>query len=415
MTAAGMTAENPTAHETLRRGDLATLANLLESQRVRSVDLSVQGRNLWVANGNLVVQGVEPVMSPDGVTDVNGMYAFGDVGVESLAARLNLNSSDPGPGRAYLRGLRANHTDLFDTVVGYHLRGEMNGEPSPFASPDSRIHTLRLLRADDSADNEVDGMVRAVLGGRYMAIDSIDILQSVLGGMYEAGVSPDQTRIEADLTETRMVVKVWVPSIQALAPDVLGGYRSPFTGESGKDVPVVFAGLVFSNSEVGRGAWTVAPRIVWKVCNNGQTIAKDAFEKRHVGEALNGDGGVIKWSQDTHQKNLALITAKTRDAVVTYLDADYLKTKLAEIAEKAQVRVTEDPEKIIATVVRHTGHQQARSAILNMFIAGGQMTAGGVMQAYTAAAQGVQSADLAYDLENSAMGAMEWVAERTTR
>lgn len=413
MTTAGMTAANPTAHETLRRGDLATLAKLIESHRVRSVDLSAQGRSLWVANGNLIVQGVEPVIGADGVTDVNGVYAFGEVGLESLAARL-VSGKNPGPGVNYLKSLRANHTDLFDVIAGYHLRGEMGGEPSPFTSPDSRVHTLRLLRADNSADNEVDGMVRAVLGGRYMAIDSLDILQAVLSGMYNAGVTPDQTRIEADLTESRMVVKVWVPSIQAIAPDVLGGYRSPFTGESGQEVPVVYAGLVFSNSEVGRGAWTVAPRIVYKVCKNGQTITKDAFEKRHVGESLSGDG-VIKWSSDTHEKNLALITAKTRDAVATYLDADYLKAKLREIAQAAQVKVTDDPEKIIATVVRHTGHQQARSAILNMYVAGGQMTAGGVMQAYTAAAQGVASADLAYDLENSAMGAMEWVAARASR
>ena len=405
MTTTGMTAANPTAHETLRKADLTTIATLLESQRTRTMDLSTQGQKLWIAGGNLIVQGVEPHLDGDGVTDVNGTYAFGEVGLESFAARI-------GVPQNWLREQRDRHTDLFDTVAGYLLRGELNGEPSPYTSPDGRVHTLRLLRADDSAANEVDGMVRAVLGGNYMAIDSLDVLDSVMQGMYRVGVTPDQCKIEADLTESRMVVKVWVPAIQALAPDLLGDYRSPFSGQSGDEVPVVFAGLVFSNSEVGRGSWSVAPRIVYQVCTNGMTITRDAFTRRHVGEKLDGDG-VITWSEETQRANLELIKLKTSDAVRTYLTTDYVRAKLTEIAEAAGVKVTEAPEGIITKVTRHTGHTSARSSILAMYMQGGQYTAGGVMQAYTAAAQVTGSGDVAYDLETRAVDAMQWVAARS--
>lgn len=402
MTTTGMTAAAPTAHETLRKADLDTIVGLLESQRLRTVDLSIQGRNLWVAAGNLIVQGLDAYLDETGFSDVNGQYAFGEVGLESLAARLDLP-------RNHLKDWRANKTDLFDTVAGYYLRGELNGEPSPYTAPDGRVHTVRLLRADSSEANEVDGMVRAVLGGSYMAIDSIDALGSIMQGMYDAGIRPDSgAKIEADLTESRMVVKVWVPSIRALTPDLLNGYTSPFSGLSGSDLPVVFAGLVFSNSEVGRGAWSVAPRIVYEVCSNGTTITKDAFSRRHVGEKL--DEGVIKWSRATQIKNLELIKSQTADAVRTYLDADYLRTKLAEIATQAAVKVTAAPEEIITKVTRHTGHQNARPSILAAYMQGGQNTAGGVMQAYTAAAQMTRSGDLAFDLEGRAMDAMAWVA-----
>jgi hypothetical protein len=409
LTTAGMTATNPTAHETLRKADLGQIAQLLESQRVRTADVSIQGRNLWVANGNLIIQGVEPVvdLGVDGVTttDVNGVYAFSNIGIESMAARLDIPQN-------HLRDLRANKTDLFDTVAGYYLRGELNGEPSPYVTPDGRIHTLRLLAADKAAEgNEVDGMVRAMLGGNYLAIDSLDILSSVVEGMGDAGVTPHNCKIEADLTESRMVVKVWVPGIQTLAPDLLGGYRSPFTGKSGTDVPVVFAGLVFSNSEVGRGAWSVAPRVVFEVCTNGMTIAKDAVARKHVGEKLDGDG-VIQWSQKTQAANLKLIQAKTADATKAFLDVDYLKAKIAEIEQAAKVKIKDDPEVVITKVTRHTGHQGQRSAILNAFIQGGQMTAGGVMQAYTAAAQLTTSGDTAFDMENRALDAMQFVAAR---
>ena len=405
MTTAGMTAANPIAHETLRRGDLATIATMLESQRLRTVDITTRGRALWVAEGNLIIQGVEPHMGADGVTDVNGRYAFGDVGVESLATRLNLPT-------AHLRNWRADKTDLFDVVAGYFLRGELNGEPSPFIAPDDRVHTLRLLMADGGADgNEVDGMVRAVLGGTYLAIDNLDTLATLTDGLAQAGITAANSKITADLTESRMVIKVAVPSIRALAADVLGGYRSPFSGQTGEDVPVVFAGLVFSNSEVGRGAWTIAPQITYEVCSNGMTITKDAFTKRHVGEQLKSDG-VITWSEATQRANLDLIKHQTADAVRTYLNADYLKSKLAEIAADAAVPVKDEPEQIITKVTRHTGHQASKASILNMYLMGGQMTAGGVMQAYTAAAQTVPSGDTAYDLENKAIDAMQWVAAR---
>jgi hypothetical protein len=403
----GMTAANPTAHETLRKGDYATVAAMLQSQRIRTVDLSTQGRKLWVANGNLIVQGVDPVteLGVDGVTttDVNGTYALGEIALESMAARLDLP-------RNHLKQWRRDKTDLFDTVAGYYLRGEMNGEPSPYTQPDNRVHTLRLLTAVDGENNEVDGMVRAMLGGTYLAIDNLDMLDAVSEGMYAAGVDPTTCKIEADLTESRMVIKAWVPALSAIAPDVLGGYRSPFTGNTGKDVPTVFAGIVFSDSEVGRGAWAVAPRFVYEVCTNGQTITKDAVKKRHAGERLENDG-VITWTSDTQKKNLDLITAKTRDVVSTFLNVDYLKTKLAETAALAGAPVkAEDAEQTITRVTRHTGHSSSKSAVMNMFIQGGQYTAGGVMQAYTAAAQVARSGDTAFDLENSAMGAMEYAA-----
>jgi len=386
MTTAGMTAANPIAHETLRRGDLAQLANLVESHRLRTVDLGATGRNLYIAGGNLIVQGVEPhtTITADGVTttDVNGTYAFGERGIESLAARINV------PG-GWLAEQRRNHPDLFDTVVGYALRGEMNGEPSPYTAPDGRMHTIRLLTADPGeAGNEVDGMVRAVLGGSYLAIDNIDILESIMNGMADAGVRPGTFKVEADLTESRMVVKVWMPELYALAPVVFRNYRSPYSGQGVEEMPKVFAGMVFSNSEVGQGAWSVVPRIVFEACSNGTNIAKDALKKKHVGERLDDDG-VIKWSAATQRANLELIKAKTADAVRTFCDVDYVKAKLTEMARDADVEIKDEPDAAIAKVTRHTATTQARSAVLDAYLTSQDFTAGGVMQAFTAAAQRV--------------------------
>src|SRR5690606_20239204 len=103
----------------------------------------------------------------------------------------------------------------------------------------------------------------------------------------------------------RMYVRVVAPEVQALAPTLLAGYRSPFTGQSGTDNPTVFAGFEISNSEVGGGAFTIVPRLVIQVCNNGLKITKDAVRNVHLGARL--DDGVIRWSESTQRQNLDLV------------------------------------------------------------------------------------------------------------
>jgi hypothetical protein len=63
------------------------------------------------------------------------------------------------------------------------------------------------------------------------------------------------------------------------------------------------------------------PRLVVQVCRNGLTIARDATRAVHLGEPL--DQGMVTWSDNTRDKTLALITAKTADAVAAYLDPSY--------------------------------------------------------------------------------------------
>ena len=86
--------------------------------------------------------------------------------------------------------------------------------------------------------------------------------------------------------------------------------------------PVLFAGFVISNSEVGDGAWSITPRIVAEICGNGLQITADVTRAVHLGSRQ--DEGVVRYSADTMDKELALITARARDAVATFLSPDYL-------------------------------------------------------------------------------------------
>jgi hypothetical protein len=205
-----------------------------------------------------------------------------------------------------------------------------------------------------------------------------------------------------------MYVRVVCEQVRVLAPELLAGYRSPFTGASGADNPVVFSGFVITNSETGCGAFTLTPRLVVQVCRNGLTVTRDAMRSVHLGERL--EEGMVTWSDNTRDKTLALITAKTSDAVAAYLDPQYVERALRAIERNAG-RPVADPQEAIRMVsqrLRFTETQQ--NDILAHFIRGGDVTAGGVMHAVTSAAQAQDDADTAHEMESAALRALELAA-----
>ncbi|MFF7602350.1 hypothetical protein [Streptomyces mirabilis] len=189
-----------------------------------------------------------------------------------------------------------------------------------------------------------------------------------------------------------------------MAPELLSGYRSPFDGRSGDELPIVSAGFVITNSEVGAGAWSVTPRVVMQVCTNGLTMPMDVMRAVHIG--AKHDEGVVSWSEETERKELAVITSKTADAVRTFLSREYVEAKLREIQAAAGKPVAE-PTKTIEHVTKTLKiSNETKETILAHFIRGGQITAGGVMQAVTSTAQTLTDADQAAALEALALPAL---------
>ena len=320
----------------------------------------------------------------DGVTMTTGTYTPTDVCDQGIADKLGIPA-------AYLRRLREHKPGLYDANVNAWLDG------------DGRRFLLRCLRP---ATGGGPGAVRAFLSDGYKIIDNLDVLLAVLDGVRQAG-APVQVD-GCDLTERRMYVRVVCEQVAVLAPALLAGYRSPFTGASGADNPVVFAGFVITNSETGCGAFTLTPRLVVQVCRNGMTLTRDALRSVHLGERL--EEGTVTWSDNTRDKTLALITAKTTDAVTAYLDPGYVTRALRAIEADAGHPVT-DPQEAIRVVsqrLRFTDTQQ--HDILSYFIRGGDVTAGGVMHAITAAAQTQDDADTAHEMESAALRALDIAA-----
>ncbi|MFF4283029.1 DUF932 domain-containing protein [Streptomyces kronopolitis] len=367
-----------------RNAELSDLAELLKEQHSRKVDMVAPASALTAVQGNLLVQGVDPEISTDGVTLRSGLYRPTPVADEGISQRLNIPIK-------YLRRMRAEMVDLYDLNV----EGWLKQEPE-------RQFLLRTFRGE----GEKPGVLRAFLSDRYRRIDNFDVLTAALKGIQDAAHS---VKISGcDLTDRRMMVRVESEDIKVHAPELLKGYRSPFTGQTGDELPIVSAGFVIANSEVGAGAFTITPRIVVEVCRNGMTMAEDVVQNIHLGGRL--ESGVIRWSEDTENKNLELITARTRDAVATFMDRAYVETKLRAI-EKDAGREIKDVTKTIEVVGKRLKFTDSvRESVLGHFIQGGQTTAGGVMQAITATAQTLTDADTAYELEAQAIPAMAMAA-----
>ena len=379
-----MTPDTTAAPVRAAHATLPDIASLLRDQQARKVDVVAPAAAIRTRDAQLVVDDSAPVLGEHGVTLTAGAYTPTLVCDQGIADKLGIPA-------AYLRRLREECPALYDANV--------NG----WLDRDGRKFLVRCLKPESGAG---PGVGRAFLSDGYKIIDSLDVLMAALEGIRASGypVQVDQ----CDLTERRMYIRVMCDQVRTLAPALLAGYRSPFTGASGADNPVVFSGFVITNSETGCGAFTLTPRLVVQVCANGMTITRDALRAVHLGERH--DEGVITWSGNTLDKVLGLITAKTTDAVRAFLAPEYAERAIRQI-ERAAGRPVADPAETVRTVsqrLRFTEDQQ--TAILNHFILGGALTAGGVMHAVTSVAQTLTDPDAAWEMESSALRALELAA-----
>lgn len=380
----------------MRNATLKDLVSLLTEQQGRKVDVIAPATKFHFQNGLLAVSGVEPVLSDDGVTAVDGLFLPTRTFDEGLASKLNIPLK-------YVRRMREERTDLYDANANGWLRG-WGDRYNKVASPDRRNFLLRLFKGE----GDEPGVARAMLSDRYKMIENLDVLTAALDGVKEAGVEIEFAG--CDLTENRMYVRVLAPQVKAYAHSLLSGYRSPWTGATGDENPTVFAGFEISNSETGGGAFVITPRLVIEVCSNGLKITKDVMRGVHIGAQQ--DAGVVRWSDQTQKMQVDLIRSQTKDAVTTFLDVEYVQSTLGEIEADALTPLTAGPQRVIEQVGRSLAYDNDTiEAVLGHFVTGGQLTAGGVMNAVTAHAQEIEDADAAAELESTALAAMVTAAQ----
>lgn len=411
-----------TSTDVTRNASLEDLVAILKDQGARKLDIVTPASQVRAREGNFVVKGVDPQISADGVTDVNGAYRPTRHFDSQLATKLGIPPS-------FLAKLRVEAIDLYDNLVNGFLHGKQihraGGVIEVVRPGDERSFMGRFF-----TNGEGDGVARALLSDRYNVIDNYDVLLSALSGIREAGVNVEVRN--CDLTDTRMYVKLHSPDVAALAPTLLKDYRNPFAdpdveaqrhhgdierwrriaaregqGYERGEEPVIHAGFRLSNSEVGSGAYTLTPELLVKICKNGLVLPALSSRSVHLGTKMSE--GIVQWSDDTQQKQLELIKAKTSDAVKHFLSPQFLAQQVAEI-EAVAGKPVEKPVEVIKNLGKALSFSQdEQDGILDHFIRGGQRTAGGILQSITSFSQTVADADRADQLDCVAVRAMQLV------
>lgn len=381
--------------DTLRKTDFETLLATLDEQQGRKVDVITPATNLCFSGGNLRVRRDDLAQLGDnGVTSPVQEFRPNEVFDGGLADRLG------GPVTAtYLRKLRAEGwTDIIDGTLNAIIHGKRVSADEWLREPQGKSVLVRALK---DADGGEVGTARALLSNAYKIIDHVDTLRAAMSGMRAAGLGAENVT-QCDLTARRMYVVVECPEVRAAAATLLKDYVSPFSGNRGADNPLVHAGFVLTNSEVGDGTYSLFPRIVAEVCTNGMTIKKDvgALTQRHLGARL--DDGLINYSSATHEANREVIRRMSEDTVRAFLSTDYLTSVIQKLEEKAGEPVKQ-PEVTIKEVTRKLEIPALYDDVLAHFIKGADLSRGGVMHAVTAAAQSADiDADTAFRMEERA-------------
>jgi hypothetical protein len=242
----------------------------------------------------------------------------------------------------------------------------------------------------------LDGSARAVLSDRFKPLDNYLMMQAILPVLREHEVQV----VSSTLTDTRMY-------LQAVFPRIEGEVRK---GD------VVQAGLIFRNSEVGRGYYEVEELLWFLWCING-AVGQSLLRKHHAGRRvgdLEEDYNIYR--DDTIKAELESFRLRTRDIVANALTETSFQNTLIKLRRAREDKIA-DPVPVVERVTKRYELPEglAKGLIPAMAEDRGGFTRYGLAQGITGLAKELEDRDRQYDLEKAGhdllvMAPSEWEA-----
>ena len=312
--------------------------------------------------------------------------------------RIKTNSKDYIADTRAIRMRADMQTVAFSLVNSLTLRPYAHGQlaelceiPKPFydrSRTDFPAETADLVNAilhklaQPRMVRTVGTEVRAILSNKYRPIDNFDVAEAVLPELFKF----PELRVEAcALTEARMYINVVFPRIEARIAEV---------GD------VVQLGLSCRNSDVGAGAFEVAPIIYTLRCKNGMVCASEGKRRAHVGKRNDEDSWM--YSAETRAADDKAFFLKVRDTVratLTQATFDRLVEKLNVAATDRIATDADIPETVMVLGERYGLTKETQTGILTHLINGGDLSRYGYLNAVTAQAQDEEDYELGATLE----------------
>lgn len=367
--------------DTLRNASIGKLYTRLQDLQRQKVDVIVPSDTIRMSGGMVQVQAEPRVMiGEDADIDLNQMERLREFSYRNLSltdTAKNQASEKLRIPRTFYRYLESDHIDLLD----YNFNQLMEAS--------DRNYFIRSMINGNAK-------CRALLSDQFKVIDNLDVLSVTLDTIKELGAPVQIGR--CNLSEDQMYIEVISKEVMEQSDELVGRYRSPRKdGNSGDNS--IMAGFIISNSETGRGLYKVQPRAIVSKCTNGLVFKKDALASTHLGSKM--ESGVL-WQQDTLEAEISLIKKQTRDAVQTFLSKDYLGKKIRELT--GYTTKLNEPIQAVRNVSRQLSMpEKEMDKLLMYFMQGDDMTPIGVMNSITYYAQGVESSEQQFELEERAM------------
>jgi len=328
----------------MREGrSLVNLAAEIERQAVAKRDFVADTRSLSFADGKLMIA----------AGDGGESFEVGDLAHQQIADRLKIP-------KAYYDRMRSEAPELLASNINEWF---------------GRNPERRMVRT-------MDNKVRAFLSDRYRVLDNYDLAESVLPILGEM----DAKIVSCEITDQRMYIKVLN---ERLTADVGVG-------------DMVQAGIVISNSEVGRGSVNVEPLVYRLRCLNGMISPDFSLKKYHVGRAADESIDIAYeiYRDETLQADDRAFMLKVQDTVRSAVDQSKFELVVNRMKEAKNTFIEGDPVKAIEIVANKFGlNGEERGGMLRHLISGGDLSAFGMLNAITRLSQDVESYDRATELE----------------
>lgn len=240
---------------------------------------------------------------------------------------------------------------------------------------DSRRLMLRCL----------DGRVRAVVSDRYRRLDNDDLFYAAASRFRDTGATLWKARLSDDGFEMFGVADHIAGEVRLDRPfDPGDGWLSRWAGRSGD---VQNAAVRIVNSETGRGGLNVNLSIVTKICANF-CVWGEGVSAIHSGRAIEADDDGLIVSDETREKESAVIWSKINDAISTAFNAERFQKLLDRMNDATQVEIPADRiEAVVDNVVaKFSIAEDAKRSILDELLATGDRSQYGLAQSVTNAA-----------------------------
>ncbi len=222
-----------------------------------------------------------------------------------------------------------------------------------------------------------DGRLRGYLSNRYLVLDHLPMLETVLHRALRHGADTLSAHVDED--GDQMHVKLILPGAIEVVP-----------GDS------VQAGVIVSNSETGSGRVRVRPYLLRQVCSNG-LIAADGYGQIHLGGQA--EAGIL--TDETIRIRAQATWREVGDHVESALAGQWVDQAIAQLREAQGVAVSHVPVRYMAANIAREGSltQTEAQSVIEHYLRADGYTGYDLIQAVTRSAQDASTYDRQVEVE----------------